>query len=435
MLECLGKSLRVSTAAAVSVLALISSTHAQTPPGGWTESDIVDFAGRTNGAWPFGGLAIDNAGGLYGETAGGGSSFSGTLFELIPITGGGLKYKLLYSFPSSGPMGYSPQGDVTLYSPSGGAHSPSGFHVIGTTYWGGSSICFGGAGCGAVYKLDRSTGPMATWSLTTLHMFTGGSDGAQPSAGPAYDAAGNIYGTASGGGGSGNGVVFELSPPPAGQSSPWTFSVIHDFGGYPNDGSGPAARLVFDAQGNLYGTTIGGGPSNGGTVFMLTPPAAGQTTWTETVLQNFPGRVGVTAPVILDAAGNLYGTTYAGGQYGAGMVFMLTKPAPGQPTWTLSTLYSFQNTFGGAWGGLTFDKAGNLYGATLGAGPNYGRVFKLSPPAAGQSNWTETTLHQFSGNNGHVIYGGVTFDKAGNLYGTTGDYGYGDFGSVFKLTP
>jgi uncharacterized repeat protein (TIGR03803 family) len=219
-----------------------------------------------------------------------------------------------------------------------------------------------------------------TWTEKVLWSFGGGTDGILPRDWLIFDAAGNLYGTTTTGGTSSAGTVFELSPSGGG----WTEQVLHAFNG--TDGRNPIAGLIFDAAGNLYGTTNQGGTSNLGTVFELTP-AAGRT-WTEQVLHNFGGGTdgaGPQAGLIFDAAGNLYGTTFSGGSYGGGTVFRLN--AQGEVL-----LQSFSGTDGAnPVGGLVFDAAGNLYGTTnLGGASSFcsggcGTVFEITPvPVAEQ---------------------------------------------------
>ena len=253
-----------------------------------------------------------------------------------------------------------------------------------------------------------------------------GTDGARPQAGLIFDAAGNLYGTTFYGGSlscdrpSACGTVFELSPPAAGRTA-WTEMVLHSFINY-TDGARPAAGLIFDAAGNLYGTTYEAGVSHYGTVFELSPPAAGRTAWTETVLHSFAGAGGAVpaAGLIFDSGGHLYGTTYVGGVSDYGTVFELSPPTAGRTAWTETVLHRFAGTDGtNPVAGLIFDAAGNLYGTTLGGGvSDYGTVFELSPPAAGRTAWTETVLHSFAGTDGANPAAGLIFDAAGNLYGT-----------------
>jgi len=263
----------------------------------------------------------------------------------------------------------------------------------------------------------------------TLYGFTGSKDGSGPGAGLTFDATGNLYGTTENGGAYGDGVVFELTPTSGGG---WEETVLHSFSG--SDGSAPAsASLIFDSAGNLYGTTHAGGTYGSGTVFELT--SNGDGTWQESVLYSFNGTSG-SAPIaglIFDAAGNLFGTTSAGGTYNSGTVFQLTSSGNG--SWNESVLYSFT---GGADGseptaGLIFDASGNLYGATLVGGTGNGTIFELSQNNDG--GWTESVLHTFSGKDGGYPWWGMVFDQAGSLFGSTWLGGTYDGGTVFRLTP
>jgi len=287
-------------------------------------------------------------------------------------------------------------------------------------------------------------------------------DGASPLANLASDSAANLYGTTFAGGDSvapncsGCGTVFELSPNGDGT---WTENVLYSFcTNYSNfmcpDGRNPEAGLTVDAAGNLYGTTYQGGAAGGcpegsgcGTVFELSPPLAQGGAWTETVLYSFCaiGRCldGAlpTSQLILDGSGNLFGTTTGGGtgSNAGGTVFELSPNAGG---WMLTTLYSFcVNAQGGACpdgadpsAGLTFDKAGNLYGTTQLGGAEktrgVGTVYELSP---GSNGWTETVLIGFAWT-GNLAFpmGTVSFDPAGNLYSTAAT-GSLSPGGVFEL--
>ena len=265
---------------------------------------------------------------------------------------------------------------------------------------------------------------------TVLYSFTGGSDGADPIAGLIADKEGALYGTALNGGTAGAGTVFKLTPPAKGQTA-WTPTVLYRFCSQPScsDGGNPAARLIADKEGTLYGTTSQGGNSGYGTVFKLTPPAKGLTAWTETVLHRFTG--GFTggsdgadpiAGLIADKEGALYGTTQGGGTGGAGAVFKLTPPAKGQTAWTETVLHSFTNSDGSSPNaGLIADNSGALYGTTAGGGSAFsGTVFKLTPPAKGQTAWTETVLYSFTGgSDGGEPLGNLIFDNQGALYGIT----------------
>lgn len=275
-----------------------------------------------------------------------------------------------------------------------------------------------------------------------LHSFgSSPDDGASP-----FDAVtlvqGKLYGTTQSGGGGAHpgGTVFELSPSSNGT---WTEKVLLRFqapNGDAPDGYGPVAGLAADAAGNLYGTTEAGGVKAYGVIFKLAPDDKGG--WRETVLHDFDGNDGwmPMASMIFDKAGILYGTTSRGGSRdgGAGNVFKLSPNSDG--TWTETVLFTFNSADGSQpMGGLTFDAAGNLYGTTDVGGANryFGNVYKLSPGADGK--WTETVLYSFDGANGGYGIGNVVLDKAGNLYGTT--FGGGDnacqfgCGVVFELSP
>jgi uncharacterized repeat protein (TIGR03803 family) len=263
-----------------------------------------------------------------------------------------------------------------------------------------------------------------------------GSNGSEPQGTLVADAAGNLYGTDQAGGSNGKGTVFELSPPAAGKKA-WKTSVLFTFNG--TNGSQPVAGLVFDKSGNLYGTALTGGASGAGAVFELVAPSAGQKKWTEQLLFSFNGTDGQNpqAGVIFDASGNLYGATVSGGASNAGTVFKLSPAAPGQP-WTLSTLISFNGTSGGyiATGTLIMDNAGNIYGTTVkGGNDGDGVAYELSPRSGGSTPWTEIVLASFGGVNGVNPYAGLVADSSGHLYGTTATGGTANDGTVFELTP
>jgi uncharacterized repeat protein (TIGR03803 family) len=285
----------------------------------------------------------------------------------------------------------------------------------------------GGSGDGVVFELSPNSN--GRWTESVLHTFTY-SDGAAPFAGVIFDASGNLYGTTEGGGAFQEGTVFKLTPNSDGT---WTESVLHSFDGA--DGAVVNGGLVFDQAGKLYGTTDDGGDSGKGVAFQMTPNSDG--TWTEKVIYSFTSRPGgyfPNASLILDSAGNLYGTAESGGRYGGGVVFKLTSNPDG--SWTETTLHAGGRSKdgSGSQAALIFDAAGNLYGTdTYGGTHGWGTVFELTPNSNGQ--WTEHTLHQFSGADGGQPYAGLIFDATGNLYGTTTVGGAHNYGVVFKLTP
>jgi len=277
-----------------------------------------------------------------------------------------------------------------------------------------------------MFGLAAITTPQAhAQSFSVIHNFTGGNDGANPLSGfLIYN--GNLYGTASSGGSSGAGVVFELST--SGQET-----VLHEFTGG-NDGSNPEGRLAISG-GILYGTTTSGGAYNAGTIYRVT--LAGK----ETVIHSFNGKSGGANPVAglaVDNAGNLYGTTKAGGASGTGVVFELVAPTVSGGEWIGKVLYSFGTGSDGATpvGGINFDASGNLYGTTSAGGTyGYGTVFQLTHSPAG---WKENILHHFAlQNDGGVPYAGLV-RSGNNLYGATTEGGAGGQsggGTVFELTP
>jgi len=383
-------------------------------PGAWAQSNyktLHKFTGGADGGGVFGGLILDAAGNLYGTTGGGGANRDGTVFKLTPNTDGSWTEKVLHNFIYNQKDGIGPNGPL-IFDQAG--------NLYGTTDGGGTS------NWGTVFELTPNQD--GTWSEKVLYSFLAGSDGGYPLAGLVFDAAGNLYGTTLIGG-SGVGVVFKLTPKASGR---WREDVIYTFICCSN-GIGPASGLVFDAAGDLYGTTNGGGVYNCGIVFELTPNQDG--TWSESVIHSFTGQDGSNprSYLILDKAGNIYGTTPGGG-FGQGVAFILTPKQDG--TWTEKVIHHFNGMGQGGqpYAGLTFDGVGNLYGTTRFGGAGYGVVFKLSPNSNG--GWQETILHRFFDHPGAESYASVIFDAAQNLYGTTGGDGVSKtFGSVFKITP
>jgi uncharacterized repeat protein (TIGR03803 family) len=296
----------------------------------------------------------------------------------------------------------------------------------------------------------------AAQTETALYIFNSNAGGIFPGSGLIFDSAGNLYGVTSDGGAYNFGVAYELSPQAGGG---WTETVLYNFGSG-SDGERPVGNLAFDAAGNLYGVTEGGGTNvtcelGCGTVFELSPVAGGG--WTEAVLHNFNSNgsdgYGPQSALILDSAGNLYGTTPAGGSgtcpsalTGCGTVFELSRQSDGQ--WAEAILHNFAGGTGDGsfpYGSLVFDSAGRLYGTTSegGAGSTSpacvgqcaGTVFEMRPIGGG--NWSEQILHNFNDNrkDGYEPHSGLTFDATGNLYGATIAGGTSNDGTVFKLSP
>jgi uncharacterized repeat protein (TIGR03803 family) len=329
-------------------------------------------------------------------------------------------------------------------------------NLYGTTSQGGTSTAcnaLGVTGCGTVFELTPPAPGKTAWTESVLVSFDL-TDGFYPTGSLVFDAEGNLYGTASGGtisqtcGPGGCGIVFELTPPAQGQTA-WTESIVFSFDF--TDGTGPVGGVIFDRSGNLYGATEAGGKYQAGTIFRLTPPAQGKTGWQETVLYSFKGfPLSPDSGLTADAAGNYYGTTAYGGKHGYGTVYRVSPPAPGKTAWKQATLASFQignNKSLSPYGGVTFDTAGNLYGTTIYGGrwtkkcpdPGCGTVFKLTPRPGGKTPWTQQVIASFNFNNGEIPRGGVLFDAAGNLYGTTTSGGkcseYNACGTAFMLSP
>jgi len=344
------------------------------------------------------------------------------------------KEKVLYSFCS---LNSCVDGSLPL----AGLTIDTAGNLYGTTQTGGAY------GWGTVFRL--ALGANGKWTETVLHSFNfNGEDGIEPAAEMIFDAAGDLYGTTEQGGTGcasiGCGTVFELTPSADGK---WTEEVLYSFNG--KDGYLPNG-LIFDAAGNLYGTTpLGGNSGSGcggqgcGVVFELSLGANGK--WTEKVLHNFNGKDGALSysGLVFDSTGTLYGVTQEGGAYAClpfgvtcGTVFQLIPGANGK--WTEKVLHSFDGA-DGYWpiGGLIFDGGGNLYGTTYGGGAhvNAGTVFRLARGTEGK--WTEKVLHSFKdgGKDGYASYAGLIFDGAGSLYGTTAFGGVYCCGIVFRLTP
>jgi uncharacterized repeat protein (TIGR03803 family) len=418
---------------------------------GWaSQKTLYAFRGGKDGANPHGALISDSAGNLYGTTelGGGGPACGttgcGTVFELVKNADGGYQEQVLYRF-QSGSDGLGPWAALTL----DGAGNLYGTTING----GGSTNCY--EGCGTAFKLTK--GSTGQWTETILYAFQGGTgDGQGPAGQLLLDLQGNLYGTTLYGGTGyctteGCGFVFSLTPTPSG---PWTETLLYEFTGA-EDGGIPSPSLTVDAAGNFYGTTgTGGGLNNSGTVFELAPTGG---TWSLSTLFAFNANRSSTTGqspeggVILDAAGNLYGTNNCGGvdvaprgytpcQYGFGNVFKLSPGTGG--VWTEQVLYNFVDTKNAAYPDtpLVFDSAGNLYATTyLGGSPRlvgWGTVFELSPSSTG--TWTETVPARFldlSAVAGRTPYAGVLLDGSGDIFGTTYEGGTYDYGVVYEVRP
>lgn len=382
-----------------------------------TTKVLYAFAGGNDGEYLDTDLVIDSAGNLYGSTVQGGTHSSGTVFELSP-SGSGWTHTVLYSF-TGGADGGEPYKGVTLDT-----HG----NIYGTAVTGGGGSCEGG--CGVIFKLTKSNG---TWTQTVIHQFTGGSDGYGPGTGVTFDKLGNLYGmTPTGGTPYGVGVIFQMQPQSNGT---WNFNVIHTFTGGSDGANASAGRLIFDQAGNLYGVTTVGGANGKGVVFEMTQANGA---WTLTPLYAFKDQPDGALPyggVIFDKAGNLYGTTYYAGIHDWGTVYKLTHA---KGSWKETVVYSFKGTSDGGApiSTLVSDSAGNLYGTTSAGGTNCdcGEIFKLSPNPNG--TWTESIPYRFPGSPGAGFsYNGMVADTAGNFYGATTHGGAANDGTVYKFTP
>lgn len=380
---------------------------------------VHSFEGGTDGASPQAGLTIDANGNLYGTTPGGGTNNGGVVFE---ITAAGDE-AVLYSFCSLDNCadGEAPRADLLLDNDG---------NLYGTTSLGGvSPAC---TGCGTVFRLAPGG------NETVLHAFADGSDGAYPIAGLIRDDASNLYGTTYNGGleqcpvnfdATGCGVVYMIT-------SGGKENILYRFGGG-SDGAWPYGGLLLDDLGNLDGTTQQGGPGcqggplgyekGCGVVFQITGPNA------ETILHRFGSRLGIfpMAGLVADSAGDIYGTTSQGGANGDGTVYETT------PAGKEKAIYSFCSAANCADGavpeaGVVVDIAGNLYGTTYwGGSENSGTVFKITPEGK------ETVLHSFCTESGcadgsHPL-AGLVLDSAGNLWGTTSTGGANTLGTVFEI--
>jgi uncharacterized repeat protein (TIGR03803 family) len=321
--------------------------------GTWSKSLVYTFTGA-NGISPYGGLTFDSQGNLYGTTEAGGQFGLGTVFELVPGSNGAWTETVLYSFKGE-PDGQLPLGGAVIFDEAG--------NLYGMTPSGGAH------GWGTVFELV--SGSNGTWTENILHSFTGGNDGAQPWANQLiFDSAGHLYGATQGGGANDYGTVFELNRAASGT---WAEKVIYSFTGAVG-GSGPVGNMLFDSSGNLYGVAS----------FIVFELVRADAEWTEKTLHTFAGGKDGAFPyagLTWGSAGNLYGTTHTGGDH-KGTVFELT-PGP-NGTWTETVLHRFGESArdGTApyYGALVLDAAGNLYGTTLGGGnSNYGVVFEVKP--------------------------------------------------------
>ena len=371
------------------------------------------FSGK-DGAGLWGNLIFAKNGNLYGPTGGGGPRGYGTVFELTPKPDGSWTHRVLHAFDPN---------DHHPFAPVGGMVFDSSGNLYGTTEWGGGRCP--SEGCGTVFELAPGSDG---WKYTVLHRFDF-KDGAAPYGTLAIDKAGNLYGEA--------GVIFKLSRNAKG----WREKVLYrppgtNLDGPVLDGNGNLYGTTENGGAHCL-------PQGCGTVYQVRPIGGGK--WQHRILHSFGAfrEDGVRPPegqLAIDAAGSLYGTTSFGGKNACfttcGTIFKLTPDANGH--WKETILYNFRNdTSGnGPAAGVVLDRAGNIYGTTMyGGSPQCGCgvVYKLSPAAGGK--WQYTVLHRFVYTDGAQPAANLILDNQGNLYGTTPIGGPGGLGVVFEVTP
>jgi uncharacterized repeat protein (TIGR03803 family) len=382
-------------AASIAVLAavlVVPAIHGQ------TFSVIHSFTGENDGGNPRAGLMTDSQGNLYGTAFSGGAYGQGLVYKLRDSSGW-----ILTPVHSFLPYDVGASPDWITFAPDG--------TIFGATYH--SYV----HDTGTVFHLRPSANTcrsvLCEWLNSTLYQFQDVPDGANPEGSLVLDQRGNLYGSTYYGGHSGQacGTIYELSPSSGGG---WTEAVLYRFS-CGSDGSVPNG-VILGPDGSLYGTTIYGGINNGGVVFRFTPSGSGGTMQTIYTFQNNPDGFNPAGGLIFDGAGNIYGTTAAGGMNSGGTVFELV---PSNGVWTKTILFNFAGLDEcGPYNSLSFDSSGNIYGTTYCDDPyTAGTVFKLS---YANGSWTNTVLHNFTnGADGGFPYSNVVIDANGNACGTT----------------
>jgi uncharacterized repeat protein (TIGR03803 family) len=384
--------LSVAAIASLLTAAVVVRASSTTP----VLTTIVDF-GPGTGQNPTSALFSDPAGDVFGTTAGGGSGNNGTVFEL---PAGQSSLTTLGQLNANGSQGSIIRGVVSDVSG----------NLYGVTQSGGAN------NDGAIFKIAARTGV-----VSTLFSFGGATNGSSPECTLAIDSAGNLYGTTSAGGPGGDGTVFELS---AGTN---TLTTLASFSG--TDGSTPQAGVVLDSHGNLYGTTSVGGTAGDGEIFKLVPATHSLTT-----LLNFTGTNGNQpwAALVPDPRGNglYYGTTTAGGSAGRGNVFSFSTT-----TDTIINSIAFNGTNGAdPMSDPIEDADGNLFGSSVGGGPNdVGAIYEIPANFSAVNSVYAFTLTG-SATTGDDPNGGITATPSGNLYGTNYQGGPGERGTLFEIT-
>jgi uncharacterized repeat protein (TIGR03803 family) len=404
---------KAATLRGALILAALSATLliAARPAQAQTEAVLYSFSGEPDGANPNSKVVFNN-GDLYGTTPNGGLGY-GTVYQLAPNGSGGWTETVIYSFCSlaSCADGEDPSYSYVIFDSKG--------NLYGTTYSGGTN------GDGAVFELTPNGS--GGWTESVLYSFcsvTNCADGENPVSGLVMDSSGNLYGTTWTGGvdtGTLNGAVFELSPPSV-SGNPWTEQVIYDI-------SSTYAGLTINGA-DIFGPAFG-------SIFELSPNGSGG--WTSKVIFTFNSADASTegsnpnGALSFDSAGNIYGTTYAGGADKDGLVYKLTLGTNGK--YTRSTLYTFDNEGTNPLGGVVLDASGNLYGTTFTGGAHAdGNVYELVAPTGGSKSYTHKVLFPFQYESGNEPEASLVL-SGGYLYGTTYIGGTNGVGEVFEVNP
>ena len=378
-----------------------------------TLTSLVEF-NFGNGAAPSGDLIADIDGNLFGTTSGGGAHGKGTVFEIAKTTRGyASSPTVLVSFKGSDGA-----------SPKAGVIADAAGNLFGTTSAGGTNQQ------GTVFEIAKTRGGYSSTPTTLINFSV--SNGAAPSGGVIVDAHGNLFGTTSAGGAHADGTVFELVKTPGGYNNSLITLFSFDF----TNGATPLAGLIADAGGNLIGTTSRGGAYGQGTIFEIIKNPHGYAR-SPINLVSFDSTHGAApaAGVLADTSGNLFGTTSEGGAYGKGTVFEIAKTPDGYAD-SSTTLASF-NGDGRVdpKAGVIVDGAGNLFGTTsAGGAQGYGTVFVIAKTPSGYAS-EPTTLVSFDVANGAAPSSSLISDSDGNLIGTTSEGGrYRFYGTIFEIT-
>lgn len=440
----------------------------------WTLTRLRRLDWYVTGTGPAGGVVMDSSGALYGASTDGADG-AGSVYKLTPPTGSQTAWQAsaLYRFGfGAGELGpaadlqLGPGGTLYAATPSGGTGS-GGVVLqlspprVGKTTW-AQSVLFnipqpaelgyhglvagpdgtlfattgtgGAAGAGAIYRLAPPPAGSAAWSHASVHAFAAASGGVGPAADVLVGPGGVLYGSTIGGGPFDAGTIFQLSPPAQGGAG-WQAATLYSFSG--GNDAGGIGSLTAAPNGELYATSATGGPNGNGLVVALGPTSTG--TWQEEPAHAFAaGSDGAhpTAVIVDPVSGLLYGTTpgrtsQSCAGTSCGTIYRLTPPGRSHPAWGMDTLYSFTGTADGSTpgAGLVRGTTGDLFG-TVTVG-SHAAVFELSPPAPGGTHWTETTIYQAAA--GVTMEPALAIDPAGHLYGTA-TTGSGS-GFVFQLTP